>query len=83
MQEEKPPRIFANHVLKQLVQHMLGEECVIHRDDFVAMRVVFRRCGGSWVRVESGDLSHIDLLKKIVTGWGMLPDRAAEAKEII
>jgi hypothetical protein len=83
MQDEKPPRLFANHVLRQMAEHMLGDTCAMTRDDFVALRVVFKQCGGSWVKVESGDLVHIELLKKIVLSWGMLPETASRVEEII
>ncbi len=78
---EIPPRQFANRVLKQVIQHMLSEDLVIALDDYMAMRVAFRKCGGSWFEVSQGNIVHLELLKKVVTAWGNMPGRKTTQDE--
>ncbi len=71
----QPPSIFANHVLNQFVQHLFGDELVIEPQDYLSMRVAFRQCGGQWQLVVAGDTQQLDILKRVVTAWGEMPDR--------
>jgi hypothetical protein len=74
MEEEvKVPKVFANRVIDQVIHHMVGDTIRITPHDFIVVRVVFRRLGGRWEKLVSGDLVHIELLKEIITGWGKLP----------
>lgn len=80
---EIPPKQFANRVLKQVVQHMLSEDIVVDPDDYTAMRVAFRTCGGIWEEVGQGNIVHLELLKKVVTAWGGMPGRKMRQDEVI
>ncbi len=80
---EAPPRIFGNHVIKQLVQHLLAPGIIVDFDDFQVIRVVFRALGGSWGQLANGDIVQLELLKKIVSAWGQMPDRQMESDRII
>ena len=39
------PKIFANKVILMFVQHILSEDMVIEPDDFMVIRIVFKKCG--------------------------------------
>jgi hypothetical protein len=77
------PKVFANRVVKQLVQHTVAEDMVITNDDYLAIRKVFRQCGGSWANLASGDQIQIELLKTIVSNWGKMPGRVKESDRIV
>lgn len=70
-----PPLLFANRIIRQLVDHMASSDLVIEEADFNNLRSVFRRCQGSWEKVLSGDPVHTELLKTIVSTWTQLPER--------
>jgi hypothetical protein len=71
----KPLLLFADRVIRQLVDHMLGENMVVTEQDFKILRQIFKKCSGSWERVWEGDLVHNELLKTVVTSWGLMPGR--------
>ncbi len=77
------PKIFANRVIKQIVQHMVAEDMVLDPADYLAIRSVFRRCGGSWEKFGGGDQVHIELLKFIITSWGAMPGRVKESDRLV
>lgn len=77
------PLVFANHVIHQLVEHMVGEDVVIEPEDYTVLRVVFRKCGGQWHEITQGNLVHLELLKKIVSAWGRMPQRIREGDRLI
>lgn len=70
-----PPLLFANRIIRQLVDHMASSDLVIDESDFNNLRSVFRRCQGSWEKLLSGDPVHTELLKLIVSTWTQLPER--------
>lgn len=72
---EKPPLIFANRIIRQLTDHMVGEDVALEDKDFEVIRVVFRWCQGSWEKFLGGNPVHTELLKKIVTAWSNTPNR--------
>jgi hypothetical protein len=78
-----PPKVFGNHVIKQIVQHMLAEDMLLNFDDYQVIRVVFRTLGGSWSQLAQGDIVHLELLKKVVTAWGQMPGREKESDRLI
>lgn len=69
----KPPKIFANRVIKQLVEHMFADGFKVKAKDYMAIRVVFRTLGGSWDQLGLGSMKDLDLLQQVVTGWSKLP----------
>lgn len=77
------PKVFANQVIRQLIQHMVAEDMVIELQDYLAIRVVFRACGGSWIKFDEGDLRQFELLKAIVTAWGQMEDRRKSSDELV
>lgn len=78
-----PPKVFGNHVIKQVVQHMLAEDMILNFDDYQVIRVVFRTLGGLWNQIASGNIIHLELLKKVVTAWGQMPGRQKESDRLI
>lgn len=79
---EIPPKQFANNVLQQVCTHMLADDIIVEPDDFMAMRVAFRKLGGLWVEIALGHIVHLELLKKVVTAWGQMPGRKHRAEDI-
>lgn len=79
----QPPKIFANKVICQMIHHMVSEDMVIEPRDYLALRSVFRRCGGSWEKFADGDQVQIELLKTIITGWGQTPERKKESDNLV
>jgi hypothetical protein len=71
----KPPLVFANHVLKQMIEHSFGGDIIIKQADYSALRVAFRSAGGSWQEIGHGNMAHISLLGKFVSAWGNMPER--------
>ena len=59
------PPIFANRVIRQFADHMLGPETEISDEDFRVMRVVFRYCGGAWAPLMGGDIKQLTLLERL------------------
>lgn len=78
-----PPHVFANRVLKQVIEHALGEDIVIEYDDYHALRVAFRSCDGNWGAIIAGDIKQIELLSKIVIAWGQMPGRKRTGDRVI
>lgn len=66
----KTPLVFANRAIRLFANNQLGDEVMILPDDYMAMRVVFRKCQGSWEGISSGDVVMTNLLARIVTAWG-------------
>lgn len=77
------PKVFSNRIIRQLVQHLLAEDMVIDHKDYMAIRVVFRKCGGSWQKFYEGDLTQFELLKAIVTAWGQMPGRQKSSDQLV
>lgn len=83
MADDKTPQIFANKVIRQIVQHTLAEDMVIQPEDYLAIRKVFSQCAGSWEGLGNGDLKHLALLKKVITVWGKRPGRVKESDRLV
>lgn len=77
---KKPPIVFANRVLRMLVDHLVDEKMIIQPNDYASMRVVFRKAKGSWQRLQAGDILMASLLAQIVTSWGAMPGREKETE---
>lgn len=67
---QAPPLVFANRVIRQYVDHGVGAEAILLPQDYYVIRLVFRWCGGSWERLELGDIVHNRLLSRIIAAWG-------------
>ena len=61
---------FANRIIKQFIDHLLGGEPEPKDWDLSLIRVVFRSLGGSWQAIYGGDIDQTTLLEKVVTNWG-------------
>jgi hypothetical protein len=78
-----PPLVFANHVIRQFISHMLAPDMTVHPWDYIAMRVVFRKLGGQWSMIEQGDIHHLELLKDVVLAWGKMPGRVKDSDVVV
>jgi len=74
-QDEPRPLVFSHRVIRQLIDHMVGEDTVTDEADFLSMRLAFRQKGGSWEKLVNGDTSQNNLLKDVVVGWSKIPGR--------
>lgn len=80
--ERKAPLLFADRIIRQLVDHMFAEDLVVEPQDYAAIRQVFKWCDGSWERFGSGDMGQNKLLSTIVVGWGKMPGRKHDMEQI-
>jgi hypothetical protein len=81
--EENVPKVFANKLLRQLVDHLTGGGLVIEPKDYVTLRLAFRQRGGEWEAIVSGSPKHLGLLKDIVTAWVKIPGRPTTEEEFV
>ncbi len=77
------PRVFANKVILQFVQHILADDMIVENDDFMTIRLVFKWAGGSWDALANGDLVMLELLQKIIIAWGKMPGRKKDSDTLI
>jgi hypothetical protein len=77
------PRVFANKVILQFVQHILSEDMVVEHDDYMTLRLVFKWAGGSWDALANGDVVMLELLQKIIGAWGKMPGRKHDSDTVI
>jgi len=77
----KVPIIFANRVIQQFADHLLGGVSIKPRD-YALMRLVFRKLKGNWQLLTQGDIQQLTLLERVVTGWNKMPGRKQETEEV-
>lgn len=77
-----PPQVFANKVIRQMVDHML-EGRSMEKKDYLSIRTVFRSCKGSWQEIIDGNIKHLKLLADVVVGWGAASPAPEEDEEFI
>ena len=75
MDEKTLPILFANHVIRRLVNNLCGDDMIITMQDYTALRTTYRWCRGSWEAIVKGDVIHMRLLTNIVLAWGRMPER--------
>lgn len=75
------PLVFANRVIRQFADHLLGGDIVIEPKDFMVLRIIFRKLGGKWWDLSRGSIAQLVLLEKILTNWGNQPGRKRESEE--
>ena len=66
----EPQIVFANRVIRQFADNMLGAGTEIQDRDFQVIRIVFRYLGGSWLALMGGDIKQLTLLESLIQGWG-------------
>lgn len=71
------PLFFANKVIHRFVDNLVGKPIKVDQVDTI--KVVFRRCGGEWARIVSGDPVHVGLLIRLVQAWGRLNAKGSNA----
>lgn len=73
--DRRPPLLFANRLIRMMVDHAGSEDMIILPDDYTVIRLLFRRAKGSWEKVSLGDVHHTRTLHTIVTAWSKMPER--------
>ena len=78
-----PPSQLANKVIKQMIEHLFTDDMVVEKQDFLAIRTVFRKLGGTWEAFIDGDNAQIDRLSQIVAAWGQMPGRKKHSDDLL
>jgi hypothetical protein len=76
---DSQPKLSANRVIHQLVQHTVSENLTPSAMDYMVMRIAFRKIGGSWEALFAGDQKQMNLLKFVVGSWGQMPSQVQDA----
>jgi hypothetical protein len=76
-----PPIVFANRVIRQFADHLLGNDLIIEPKDFMVIRVVFRKLGGNWVDLIQGNIKQLEVLERVLTNWGKVPGRKRKSPD--
>lgn len=69
------PLHFADRMIRQFLDHMIGSEVPVTDQDFQIMRTVFRNASGDWEKLLQGDPAQHTLLSNAVTAWVQSPGR--------
>lgn len=69
---EQQPLVFANRVIRQYTDHVVGDDAILLPKDYQVIRLVFRWLNGSWEKLEQGDMIQNRLLQKVITVWGKM-----------
>lgn len=77
------PKVFANRMIRMLVDHSMGADTNIPPNDYLVMRVAFRNMKGSWEKISLGDPRHIAMLKQVVTTWSQQHQKKPESQRLI
>lgn len=77
---KEPPLVFANNVIRETVDHVVTGGVIILPQDYTALRVAYRKLGGSWAKIADGDIASIRLLTRIVKRWGKMPNRKRKSE---
>jgi hypothetical protein len=83
MDDTRPPIVFANKIILQMIQHMVAEDMVVEPRDYSAIRLVFRKCQGSWSAFIDGDMKQFELLRSILLAWGRSPGRQRVSERLV
>ena len=77
----KPPLLFANRVVRMLIDHLYGPDLIATDEDYSLIRLTFRKLQGSWEQVWQGDTKQNLLLKNCVNAWAKMPNRKRETDQ--
>lgn len=64
--------MFADQVVAQFADHFVSRKP--KTNESTAIRVTFRKLGGSWFALCAGDIRHLMLLGQVVKAWGQRQD---------
>lgn len=76
----KPPLVFANQVIRMLIDHLYGQELLSEDKDFALIRLAFRKAGGNWESLWQGDTKQNELLKRMVNAWAKMPGKTLDVE---
>lgn len=77
------PRVFANRLIKMLMDGMIAGGLVLEPSDYLVLRAAFRQVGGDWVKLTDGTPEQLTLLKGVVSAWAQMPGRTPPAQEFV
>jgi hypothetical protein len=81
--DDDAPKVFSNKIIRLMVDQLVSDDVILDPQDYLAIRIVFRRCGGRWEQFALGDQVPIELLKAILKGWGSMPERKRRSDQMI
>ena len=81
MHLENQPLVFANRIIRRLMDNTHGNDVILTEENYLTIRTVFKRYGGSWQKLYEGDENHTRLLIRIVSSWGKMPSLKREVSE--
>lgn len=73
---------FANRLIRQFTNNLLGSDMIVLPDDFMAIRVAYKKGGGSWEKLLHGDMGHTLFLEKLIRTWGKQSGRIRKTEMI-
>ena len=79
---ERQPLVFANRVIRQYADHLVGDDAILLPKDYQAIRLAFRWVGGSWERLGHGDIVHNRMLSRILTVWGSSAKHKKDVEQV-
>ena len=77
------PLMFSNKMIHLLIKQIGSDDIVVNPEDYTAIRVAFRKSGGSWEGFSSGGPQQINLLKEVVKSWCNMPERKRYSDQVV
>lgn len=77
------PKVFANRMIRMLVDNSLGSDTNIPPNDYLVMRVAFRNMGGTWEQISQGNHEHLAKLKQVINTWTQQHQKKPENQRLI
>lgn len=81
--EKDTPKIFANRMIRMIVDHSFGDDMDIPADEYMVIRVAFRKMGGEWEEIFLGNHEHVNKLKQVVSMWGQQRQNKSGQPELV
>jgi hypothetical protein len=80
---DSDPQVFANKVIQQMIRQIVSSDLIVGPEDYMAIRVAFRKSGGSWSDFGVGDQGNIELLKSVIKAWSEMPGRKRQSEMLV
>lgn len=78
-----PPSQLANRVIKQMIEHLFTDDLLVEKQDYLAIRTVYRSLGGTWEAFIDGDNVQINRLSQVIAAWGQMPGRKKQSDDLL
>lgn len=81
--DNEAPKIFANRMIRMIVDHSFGDDMDIAPNEYMVIRVAFRKMGGEWEEISLGNPEHLAKLKQVVSTWGQQQQAKPGQQEMV